>query len=273
MLVLSVCSLKGGVGKTSVTLGLASAAQTAGISTLVVDLDPQGDATTGLDVAGRVTGTLADLLDQPKARRREVRASTLPSGWTEPERPALDVLVGGPALIRHDAPDARGKQLRRLSRLVERLEDYDLVLLDCPPSLGGLTRAGLAASQRALVVAEPGLFALNAADRGLQVVHDVRGGLNPELQPVGVLLNRFRPHLVEHEFRAGELVAMFGPLVLRQRVPERSAVQQAQGATTPIHRWPGRGAAEAASAFDAVLSRVQRSQHHRAAGGTAAGLA
>lgn len=260
---LSVCSLKGGVGKTSVVLGLASSAQQAGISTLVVDLDPQGDAMTGLDVAGRVPATAADVIDTP--RGKVLRSAVLPSGWTRHGDAALDVLVGGPELARHERPDLRPKQVHALARALPKLDGYGLVLVDCPPSLGGLTRMALAASARALIVTEPGVFAINAADRALQVVHDVRGGFQPSLQPLGILVNRVRPYLREHQFRTGELTAMFGPLVLRQQLPERSAVQRAQGAAEPIHRLGSPGARDVAEAFDQVLARAQRAQWYRRA--------
>ena len=97
MHVLSVSSLKGGVGKTTVTLGLASAAFARGVSTLVVDLDPQSDVSTGMDIS--VTGHLniADVLASPK--EKTVRAAIAPSGWTRGHRGTVDVLIGSPSAI------------------------------------------------------------------------------------------------------------------------------------------------------------------------------
>ena len=266
MHVLGVCSLKGGVGKTSVVLGLASAAMARGISTLFVDLDPQGDATTGLDVVSLPEADVADVLAGP--RRRVVQQSLAASGWLhdgagngQPVAPQglLDVMVGGPRTAVHDIPGLGVKALGTLATGLSRLSGYELVLLDCPPSLGGLTRTGLTASDRALVVTEPGLFAVSAADRALRAVDELRRGPAPQLQPLGVVVNRVRHRSTEHDYRVSELKTLFGPLLLAPQLPERSALQQAQGAARPVHEWPSPAARELADSFDLLLERVMRS--------------
>lgn len=262
MLVTSVCSLKGGVGKTSVVLGLASAARHRGVPTLVVDLDPQGDATTGLDVVEDPASDVGQVLASP--RRRTVEQAVVPSGWHADGEAALDVLVGGPGSAVHDAPDASAKDLGRLRTALGLLEDtYRLVLVDCPPSLGGLTRTGLTASQRALVVTEPGLFSVSAADRALRAVEEVRRTTAPDLRPLGVVLNRVRARNVEHDYRVAEMKELFGPLVLAPQLPERTVLQQAQGAVRPLHEWPAASAGELADAFDALLDRLLRTRVRR----------
>ena len=252
----SVCSLKGGVGKTSVVLGLASAALARGVPTLVVDLDPQADATTGLDVGEAAELSIADLITGSK--RRPVSAATVASGWNDGERGVLDVLAGSQDSAALDGPRPTDRALHRLGQVLSRADGYRLVLIDCPPSFGGLTRSGLVASQRAVVVSEPALFSVTAADRALRAIHDLRAATAPGLQPLGVLVNRFRERSPEHRYRVAELASMFGPLVLSPAVAERSALQQAQGASQPIHRWPGPAATELAEAFDAHLARVMR---------------
>ncbi|WP_336924078.1 ParA family protein [Aquipuribacter sp. SD81] len=255
MIVLSVGSLKGGVGKTTVTLGLASAALSRGVPTLVVDLDPQADATTGLDVAARRESTVADVLANP--RRGEIAKAVAPSGWAGDQPGVLDVMLGSEQTLDHDYA-TRPRSMRSLATALAKVPWYDLVLVDCPPSLGGLTRTGLVASDRALVVSEPAIFSVAAADRALRAVESLRRAEAPHLQPLGILVNRFRERSPEHRYRLEEMTGLFGPLVLRPPLPDRSAVQQSQGATTPVHRWPGHGATELATAFDAHLDRVLR---------------
>lgn len=255
MVVLSVVSLKGGVGKTTVTLGLASAALAAGVPTLVVDLDPQADATTGLDVAARREHTVADVLADP--RRGVIAKAVAPSGWAGDQPGLLDVMLGSEAVAGHEGA-SRPRALRALATALSKLPLYDLVLVDCPPSLGGLTRTGLVAGDRALVVSEPAIFSVAAADRALRAVADLRREHAPGLQPLGVLVNRFRQRSPEHRYRLEELTRLFGPLVLRPPLPDRSAVQGSQGSTTPVHRWHGHGGAELASLFDGHLHRVLR---------------
>ena len=100
MHVLSVSSLKGGVGKTTVTLGLASAAFARGVRTLVVDLDPQSDVSTGMDiqVAGRLN--VADVLANPK--EKVVRQAITSSGWAKVHPGTIDVMIGSPSAINFD---------------------------------------------------------------------------------------------------------------------------------------------------------------------------
>lgn len=250
VLVLGVCSLKGGVGKTSVTLGLASAALERGLRTLVIDLDPQGDATMALGVRAEA-GDVAGVLDAPGAE--SVAAATELSSWADD---GLDVLAGSERSALHDRLD--DGDVDRLRFALSWVSGYDLVLVDCPPSLGGLTRTGLTACDRAVVVTEPGLFAVMAVGRAMRTIDELRRGPAPQLQPLGIAVNRVRARSIEQAFRLEELQTLYGPLVLNPFVPERAALQQAQGAAQPVHAWPGAAAGELATTFDALLDRALR---------------
>lgn len=263
MQVVTVLSLKGGVGKTTVALGLAGAAQQHGLRALLVDLDPQANSTIALD-PGAAEATVADVLDDP--RRSVLEQAVVPSGWGE----GLDVLVGDERTERHNNPDPNGKQLGRLGRALERLsgqdddrDPYRLVIIDCPPSLGQLTRSALACAHRALLVTDPTMFAVSGVQRAFDAVQAERQRGNPDLQPLGVLINRVRPRNTEHEFRIAELRELFGPLVLSGVLPDRSAIQQAQGACLPIQRWDTPGAREVSAVFTMLLGRVLRSEKPR----------
>lgn len=263
MIVVSVCSLKGGVGKTSVVLGLASAALARGVPALVIDLDPQADATMGLDVVERPKNTVAEVLTAP--RRTTLESAVAPSGWTAEGGGTLGVMVGTWEAAALDGPRIGERAIHRLGTALEKASGYRIVLIDCPPSFGALTRTGLAASHRALVVSEPALFSVTAADRALRSIDELRRTTAPDLQPLGVVVNRYRDRSPEHRYRLQELQQMFGPLVLTPALAERSALQQAQGASSPVHRWPGAAAGELAEAFDAHLARLLRVTSRRKA--------
>ncbi|MGW0519336.1 ParA family protein [Crossiella sp. NPDC003009] len=256
----AVLSLKGGVGKTTVVLGLASAAMRRGVRTLVIDLDPQCNATSALEPE-ETESSLVDVLKNPT--KSAVRSAIAPSAWGE----EVDVLVGAEEAELINQPNPTLAQLNRLGAVLDRVQElmaedelpYQLVLLDCPPSLGQLTRSALVAADRAMLVTEPTIFAVSGVQRAFEAVQNEREENNPELQPLGVVVNRVRPRSHEHQFRIEELREIFGPLVMPVSLPDRLAVQQAQGACMPIHQWGTPGAREVALAFNLLLARVLRS--------------
>lgn len=209
-----------------------------------------------ISVAGHLN--VADVLASPKAK--VVRAAIAPSGWCRGRSSGVDVMIGSPMATNFDGPHPSVSDIWKLEEALAHVEDeYELVLIDCAPSLNALTRTAWAASDRVSVVTEPGLFSVAAADRALRAVQEVRRKLSPRLQPLGIIVNRVRMRSVEHRFRIKELQDMFGPLVLSPQLPERTSLQQAQGAARPLHAWPGESAQEMAHNFDLVLDRVLRS--------------
>jgi len=255
MRVVSISSLKGGVGKTTVTLGLASAAFAEGLRTLVIDMDPQSDASTGLDVVVGKHLNIADVLHQP--RSSVIKQAIVTSGWTRSHRGTVHLMLGSPQVMRFDTPSLTRREIWRVEEILATIEnDYDLVLIDCPPSLNGLTRMAWTASDEVVVVTEPGLFSVAATQRAFKAVEELRRGVSPRLRARGVVVNRVRPQSIEHQFRINEMRELFGELVLEPVFLERATLQQAQGAATPIHLWPGEAAAETAQSFTRLLGLI-----------------
>src|SRR5699024_2557599 len=132
--IVSVCSLKGGGGKTSVTLGLASAALNQGRNTLLIDLDPRGDSTLGLLGAPASTPDIADV---PTSSRTEtIDPAIIETPWAAGAASHLHIIPGSSRSAVMDSPAPGPKEVRRLHQALDkRTHQYDLVLIDCPPSL------------------------------------------------------------------------------------------------------------------------------------------
>jgi cellulose biosynthesis protein BcsQ len=245
--VVSISSLKGGVGKTSVTTGLASAALSAGIPTLVVDLDPHADATTALGVQPAEQLDIGRMLKNPRKARLDENVAA--SGWIGqiPENPAaagapsparnghavLDVAVGSAFTGIYDRPDLGRRDLRRLSAVLAGAGSYELVL-----------------------VAEPGLFSVAGTERTMRAIQLFRKEFAPQLAPAGIVANRVRSGSSEHGFRLAEMESMFGELLLTPHIPEQANWQQIQGAAHAVHHWPGDSAKVTAKLFDTLLHNL-----------------
>jgi cellulose biosynthesis protein BcsQ len=242
----AVVAQKGGVGKTTTLLGIAGAAWERGLRVLVVDLDPQANATAALDPESTAYSTNDVLAD---ARPGVAADAVVRSGWGL----GVDLVPAERALEHRAVPEGRDSTLRLRIALETVVDGYDVVLVDCPPSLGELTRNALAAVRLALVVTEPSFFALPGAAAALEAIEVVRGSSNLVLRPAGVVVNRARPQTTEHAFRLAELHEAYPDLVLPVTVPDRTAIQQAQGACVPVQAWRSAGAHEASDAYDAIL--------------------
>lgn len=261
MQVISISSLKGGVGKTSITLGLASAAWAAGISTLVIDLDPHADTTTGLGIKHDQPGLdIGTMLRKPKHHR--VTDHVVSAGWVvanpqeDQQQGTLHVARGSAKTSMFEKVSTRRRELNRLATLLDSVDAYDLVLVDCPPALNGITRMAWAASTDVLLVAEPSLFSVAGTERTFRALDLFQREYAPKLKNSSVIVNRMRAASTEHKYRMSEMRRMFGKRLLDIQVPEASNWQQIQGAAWPVHAWPGETAATAARTFDRLLEHV-----------------
>jgi chromosome partitioning protein len=146
--------------------------------------------------------------------------------------------------------------LRRLSHVLATADNYELVLVDCPPSLNGLTRMAWSASDKVTLVAEPGLFSVAGTERTMRAIQLFRQEFAPGLSPAGIVANRVRSGSSEHAFRLAEMQTMFGKLLLTPHIPEQANWQQIQGAAHAVHHWPGDSAKNSSALYDALLQNL-----------------
>jgi chromosome partitioning protein len=253
MTTVAVLNQKGGVGKTTVTLGLASAAQAAGHKILVVDLDPQASAswTLGVELDDRTLG-VSDVIEADA--RGAADDAIVETVWG----PGVELLPSGKALAGRDHDQGRNVEKRLRKALSGVAERYDVVLIDCPPSLGGNTLSALTAADLAVVVVEPASYSLRGVAAVADVIDDVWHRLNPELDLAGVIVNKMPAVSVEADRRFDELATMVGKKsVWKPAIPHRVIVNQALGEQQPIHAY-GYRAREITEAFDALYAKLRR---------------
>jgi len=245
--IVAILNQKGGVGKTTVVLGLAAAADAAGHRVLVVDLDPQGSTSWVLGVDPRlVDESVAEVMGRTPAERAIVE-----SHWGE----SVSLLPSSPRLLGRDHASNVG---RLGAALREVADDYDAVLIDCPPSLGALTTSALAAADHALVVVEPSALSLRGIAAVADLVDEVWDEHNGELQLAGVVVNKVPAVSAEADRRYDELTRIVGKRAVWQPVvPQRVIVNQAIGERLPIHAFGAR-ATEVSEAFDALWAKLRR---------------
>lgn len=245
--IVTVLNQKGGVGKTTVTLGLASAAGTAGHGVLVVDLDPQASSTwvLGIDPAAVEVST-AEVMTRTSAERAIVQ-----SAWGD----AVSVLPSSLRLMTKDHgsnPERLGDALREVS------DKFDVILIDCPPSLGALTTAGLTAADHAVIVVEPSALSLRGVGAVADLVDEVWDAYNADLDLAGVIVNKVPAWSSEAERRYDELTRAVGKRAVWQPViPQRVIVNQAIGERRPIHSYGARSA-DVSEAFDKLWAKLRR---------------
>ncbi len=265
-LIVSVSSLKGGVGKTSLTLGLASAGMDAGMKILVIDMDPHGDASTGLAVSPEGTD-IGTMLASP--RKYSLNKEVRPSGWNDlqasksqqtkakhssPSQGKIDVARGSSASTALENLSLH-RALPRLKKLISgQIHDYDLVLIDCPPTLGRLTSMAWAVSDRVISVAEPSLFSVAGTERTLRAIARFEANSEYSVDSASIVINKVREGDPEHSYRIEEMRTMFGELVADPVLPDYPGFQRIQGSAYPVHYWPEDSSQEFAQALSDILS-------------------
>ena len=223
-----IANQKGGVGKTTTTVNLAAGLSRIGKRVLVVDLDPQGNATMGSGVDKRaLTLSVYDvLLENASVAEARVRS----------DKAGYDVLGANRELAGAEVElvqlERRDKRLRDALQAVQT--EYDFVLIDCPPSLSMLTLNGLCSAHGVVVPMQCEYFALEGLSDLVNTIKQVHANLNPELEIIGLLRVMFDPRITLQQQVSEQLKTHFGDKVFNTVVPRNVRLAEA-----PSYGLPG----------------------------------
>ena len=226
--VTSVANQKGGVGKTTTAVNLGAALAELEFRVLVIDLDPQGNATTGMGISHRnVAGSVYDVIMNDASIDDCVEPTSVRNLFVVPA--TIDLAGAEIELV-----PAFSRELKLRRALSNVRDDYDFTLIDCPPSLGLLTVNGLAASDDVIVPIQCEYYALEGLGQLLRNVALVKTNLNPGLEVRGIVLTMYdaRTKLAEQVER--EVRAHFGAKVYRTVVPRTVRISEAPSFGQPV---------------------------------------
>jgi len=237
---IAVLSQKGGTGKTTAVRTLTDIFRRAGLSTLAIDLDPQGNLSDYFDLDPDADPTVADVLTGRAQASEAVHDDVIPANLQLAEAElALSGKMG------------RELTLRRALRDVQR--GYDIVLVDCPPALGLLTVNALVAADHALLSAEAQYFALQGVEQAIEVIDLARDNLNPDLVWLGVVLNIADMRTIHSREAYQTLAEHFGERVFRTTIRASIAyAESAERAVSILDHRPDLGADYLALADEAL---------------------
>jgi chromosome partitioning protein len=226
--VIAIANQKGGVGKTTTAVNLGACLAEMGHRVLVVDLDPQGNASTGLGIDHTARETsIYDVLTGAAALKEAITATGIDGLSVVPS--TIDLAGAEIELV---------SQFSREGRLARALEpvlgDFDLILIDCPPSLGLLTVNGLAAADELIVPIQCEYYALEGLGQLLKNVGAVQQNVNPRLQLTGIVLTMFDPRTRLADQVVAEVRGYFGARVYDAIIPRSIRVAEAPGFGQPI---------------------------------------
>lgn len=250
--IIAVLNQKGGVGKTTTTVNVGAFMAKQGKKVLLIDLDPQGNATSGLgfDKLELASTTYSLLLEG--AHANNVRHATSIKN--------LDILptnsdLSGAEVQLAAMPD---RELKLKLAIHDAATEYDIVLIDCPPSLGLLTVNALAAASDVLIPVQTEYYAMEGLSQLIQTIQRVQQGLNQSLRILGVVMTMYDSRTSLSEQVRTEITRVFGDLVFKTAIPRNVRLAEAPSHGLPVmeyDKW-SKGSRAYKALTKEVLSRV-----------------
>jgi chromosome partitioning protein len=225
--IVSLANQKGGVGKTTTAINLAASLAACERNVLLVDLDPQANATSGVGLSKTDENSMYPVLTDGMNIREIIRDTELPNFKVAPS--SVD-LVGAEL----ELSDAIGREFHLRKALADVAKDYDYILIDSPPSLGLLTINGLTAANSVLVPMQCEYFAIEGVAQLMNTIDRVRDMLNPQLEVEGIALTMYDERINLARQVAEEVRTHFGDKVYRAVIPRNVRLGEAPSFGKPI---------------------------------------
>jgi chromosome partitioning protein len=243
---IAILSQKGGTGKTTLTRSLADGLTRAGLDTLAIDSDPQGNLSEYFGIPADAFPTLGEVLAGQQKAMDAIHDGVIPANLGLAE---AELMLAGKI----------GRELTLRSALREPKRHYDVILIDCPPTLGLLTVNALVAADRAILSTEAEHFSEQGAEQAMEVISLAKENLNPDLELLGILLN-IADMRTKHSRRTLELLREeFGDLVFDTVIRRSIAYPESARAGKPIQEFNRRKGLDYARFTVEVLERLDLS--------------
>jgi chromosome partitioning protein len=250
--IVSLANQKGGVGKTTTAINLGASIAACERKVLIVDLDPQANATSGLGLSKQEEKSVYLVLVEGLSIREAIQPTELPTLHVAPS--SVDLVAAELEL-----GDAIGREFHLKRALEELGDEYDYVLIDSPPSLGLLTINGLTAADSVLVPMQCEYFALEGISQLMNTVERVRDGLNPGLEVEGIALTMYDERMNLAKQVADEVRKHFGDKVYTSVIPRNVRLGEAPSFGKPILLYDIRSRGSAAY-LDLAREFIQRAE-------------
>jgi len=225
--VVAIVNQKGGVGKTTTAINLSAALAYRGHSVLLIDTDPQGNASSGLGLARNQQATIYDVFQGVFSLSSVIVGTELPSLWVAP---ANNDLIGAEV----ELAQAEGREFILREEIRKIVDRFDYIFLDCPPSLGLLTVNALAAADALLVPLQCEYYALEGVSALMRTFELAKDGINPRLELAGVLLTMYDSRTNLARQVRDEAQEFFGTLLLRTIIPRNIRLGESPSFGKPI---------------------------------------